>query len=142
MAKLTVPACLEKTLSLGDGSAGASISAALHFDQDSVPNLYLCRGDEFCFSFQEHGVAYHEKEASDYLSEVTLRAQGGSPGFSLGHDPTPVEKWGINFAGTVRVKHESGEERVVYLPGTRTYDPAGITGEGSWTTRLFSKNIV
>jgi hypothetical protein len=27
------------------------------------------------------------------------------------------------------VKHESGEEKVIYLPGTRTYDPAGITGE-------------
>ena len=52
-----------------------------------------------------------------------------SPGFSLRFDGTPVEKWGINFAGTVHVKHSSGEERIIYFPGTRTYDPAGLTGE-------------
>ena len=54
---------------------------------------------------------------------------GGTPGFSLQFDSTPVEKWGINFAGTVHVKHSSGEERIIYVPGTRTYDPAGLTGE-------------
>lgn len=49
--------------------------------------------------------------------------------FSLILSNKPVEKWGINFAGTVHVSHKSGEERVIYLPGTRTYDPAGITGK-------------
>lgn len=128
MAKVIVPASFEQFLTLGDGSTGASLSAALCFDQEEVPNLYSLRGDEFHFAFQEQGVAYHEKEATTRRAEVSLQVSGGSPGFKLQFDPTPVERWGINFAGTVSVRHEDGEERVMYLPGTRTYDPAGLTG--------------
>lgn len=130
MAGVTVPASFEQNLNLGDGSAGHPLQSALGFDQAEVPNLYSFRGDEFCFAFQEHGVAYNESQASDYLVDVSLKVHSGTSGFNLHFDPTPVEKWGINFAGKVCVKHESGEEREVYLPGTRTYDPAGITGEG------------
>ena len=50
-------------------------------------------------------------------------------GFSMEVLQEPVEMWGINFAGSVLVRHKTGEERVIYLPGTRTYDPAGITGK-------------
>ena len=129
MAGLTVPAAFEQHLTLGDGSPGQPLQNALDFDLAEVPNLYSTNGGEFRFKFQEHGVAYNETQASDYLVDVGLKVCSGTPGFSLRFSPTPVEKWGINFAGTVCVKHNSGEERVVYLPGTRTYDPAGITGE-------------
>ena len=129
MAGVTVPAAFEQNLNLGDGRAGHLLQSALGFDQAEVPNLYSFRGDEFCFAFQERGVAYNESQASDYLVDVSFKVHSSKPGFTLRFDPTPMEKWGINFAGRVSVRHESGEERVVYLPGTRTYDPAGITGE-------------
>ena len=51
-----------------------------------------------------------------------------TPPFILHLSREPVEKWGINFAGSVSVRHKTGEERVIFIPGTRTYDPAGITG--------------
>ena len=129
MSQLTVPTRMEPNLVLGDGSAGPSLSTALEFSQDEVANLYSTRGDEFSFSLDERGVAYREEEVSSRRAEAKLHLRVGSPGFSLRFDPTPVEKWGINFAGTVLVAHDStGDVRVVYLPGTRTYDPAGITG--------------
>ena len=133
MAGLTVPAAFEQHLTLGDGNPGQPLQNALGFDLAEVPNLYSTSGGEFRFKFQEHGVAYNETQASDYLVDVGLKVCSGTLGFSLRFSPTPVEKWGINFAGTVCVKHNSGEERVVYLPGTRTYDPAGITGEIRYT---------
>ena len=134
MASVVVPATFEQNLALGDGSAsGCPLERALQFDQAEVPNLYSVKEGEFKLSFQEHGTAYNETEPSDFLVEtsfaVTAAEQGSSPGFSLSVSRSPVQMWGINFAGSVVVKHESGEERVIYLPGTRTYDPAGITGE-------------
>lgn len=130
MADLIVPATLEKNLALGDGSteAGFPIDRALQFDQNEVPNLYTSLGGELKFAFQEHGVAYNEKDATDCLVEATIQLEEGT-NFSVKVDPKPVQMWGVNFAGRVLIKHESGEERVIYLPGTRTYDPAGITGE-------------
>ena len=78
---------------------------------------------------QEHGVAYGEKEASSLEAKATFPLPvSATPSFSLQLNSQPVEKWGINFAGSVHVSHKTGEERVIYLPGTRTYDPAGTTG--------------
>ena len=51
-ARVTVPSVMETALSLGDGSTGADLSAALQFDQEEVANLYSYRAGEFCFSFQ------------------------------------------------------------------------------------------
>lgn len=87
---------------------------------------------------QEHGVAYGEKEASEMKAEASCLLPGGSPHFSLQFINQPVRMWGINFAGTVRVCHKSGQQRLIYLPGTRTYDPAGITG----LPDLYSKGIL
>ena len=133
MSSVVVPATFEQNLALGDGSAtGCPFERALQFNQDDVPNLYSIKEGEFKLSFQEHATAYDETEPSDLLVETSFavnQQQGSSPGFSLTVDRTPVQMWGINFAGSVVVKHDSGEERVIYLPGTRTYDPAGITGE-------------
>ena len=132
MANVIIPVQLEKNLALEDGSTegGYPIVRALQFDQSDVTNLYSISGEELKFKFQEHGVAYNETEATDCLVETTIQLQPGAdgPGFTLKVDLSPVEMWGINFVGKVLVKHENGEERVIYLPGTRTYDPAGITG--------------
>ena len=77
---------------------------------------------------QEHGVAYGDKEASDMRAKASFPLPSTTDEFSVHFSNQPVEMWGINFAGTVRVCHKSGGERLIYLPGTRTYDPAGITG--------------
>jgi hypothetical protein len=128
-AQVTIPANFEAHLALGDGSAGADVSEVLGLSSSQVANLYSCGTDQFTYSFQEHGVAYGEAEATGRKAEVTFSLPpGSSPAFSLHVSSQPVEKWGINFAGSVLVRHKTGEERVVYLPGTRTYDPAGITG--------------
>ena len=137
MASVVVPATFEKNLALGDGSAkGCPFEQALKLDQAKVPNLYSIENGEFKLSFQEHATAYDEKEPSDFLVETSFAVAGqasgssSAPGFSVNVNCSPVQMWGINFAGSAVVKHDSGEERVViYLPGTRTYDPAGITGE-------------
>lgn len=130
MASLTIPVLLEKNLALGDGTTegGCPIVDALQFDQDKVSNLYTTTGDELTFAFQEHGVAYDETNATDYLVEATVKLGGAANQPSLTLDSSPLQMWGVNFAGRVLVRHKSGEERVIYLPGTRTYDPAGLTG--------------
>ena len=133
MASVVVPATFEQNLALGDGSTnGCPLERALQFDQGEVPNLYSIKEGEFKLSFQEHGTAYDETEPSDFLVETSFAVAGGqgsSPGFTLTVNRSPVQMWGINFAGSVLVKHNTGEEKVIYLPGSRTYDPAGITGE-------------
>ena len=80
-------------------------------------------------SFQEHGVAYGDTESSDHLVKVALDLTGDAD-FQLSFSAVPVTIWGLNFAGTVSVRRHGSEERVIYLPGTRTYDPAGISGTG------------
>ncbi len=137
MEKLCIPVALERNLALLDGSTegGFSIDKALQFDQNEVSNLYSISGKELRFSFQEHGVAYNETSATDYMVKATVQLQSREdvPGFTLKVDLNPVEMWGINFTGRVIVKHASGEERMIYLPGTRTYDPAGLTGEFAYS---------
>ena len=125
---MTVPTKFEDNLALDDGSAGFSLPQLLTLEEKSVPNLYIVKGNIFAFNFQEHGVAYNETEATERRAQAEFEVPSTPPGFSLTVDPTPVVKWGVNFAGKVVVKHDSGSERDVYLPGTRTYDPAGMTG--------------
>lgn len=135
MDTVVVPAILEQNLALGDGSCGCPVQKAILLDMDDIPNLYRVTGDQFELAFQERGVAYNETEASEQKAEVSFKIQKpGSSTFSLNMDPTPVVMWGINFAGRVVVKHKGGQERVIYLPGTRTYDPAGITGQFNTTS--------
>lgn len=131
MAGLVIPVLLEKNLALHDGSTegGCPIAQALHFDQSEVTNLYSTSDKELKLSFQEHGVAYNETSATDCLVEATVQLEGAAEGLSITVEPSPVQMWGVNFAGRAIIKREGGGERVVYLPGTRTYDPAGLTGE-------------
>ena len=38
--------------------------------------------------------------------------------------------------GVVRVTRDGGQERMIYIPGTRTYDPAGISGDPHASERI------
>lgn len=130
METLVVPAILEQNFTLGDGSCGCPVQEAIQLNMDEISNLYRLQDDEFQLAFQERGVAYNEEGTTVQKAEVSFKIQGASPpSFSLKVDPTPVVMWGINFAGKVVVTHNGGQERFIYLPGTRTYDPAGITGQ-------------
>ena len=90
---------------------------------------------QFKLSFTERGVAYNEKETSTQLAETSFQTSGKTD-IRLKFDPTPTQKWGINFVGVVKVTHPNGEEKVLYMPGTRTYDPAGMTGDPHASERI------
>lgn len=79
-------------------------------------------------------MAYNETEPSIQQIKVSLTLEGSSD-LTLAFDPTPVEAWGINFVGVVRVTRD-GIERPIYIPGSRTYDPAGISGDPHASERI------
>lgn len=129
---VVIPACFEKNFALEDGQPGDDLRQAFKFQSDAVNNLYKHddSSGKLITSFTETGVAYNEKEKTSLTSEATLDlSQPGGPSVTLEFEDNPVEKWGINFAGVVKVAHATGEKGVIYVPGTRTYDPAGLTGK-------------
>ena len=128
---VVIPACFENNFAQEDGQPGDDLREAFKFHSDAVNNLY--RHDDGSgksnYSFTEMGVAYNETEKTSLTSEATLDlSQPGGPSVKLELEEKTVEKWGINFAGVVKVTHSTGEQGVIYIPGTRTYDPAGLTG--------------
>lgn len=126
-----IPACFENNFALEDGGPGDDLREAFKFQSGTVRNLYKYNEEsgKLIYSFTETGVAYNEKEKTSLTSEVTLDlSQPGGPSVKLELEENTVEKWGINFAGVVKVTHTTGEQNVIFMPGTRTYDPAGLTG--------------
>ena len=90
---------------------------------------------QFKLSFTERGVAYNEKETSTQLAETSFQTSGKTD-IQLKFDPSPTLKWGINFVGVIKVIHSNGNENALYIPGTRTYDPAGMTGDPHASERI------
>ena len=130
--KVIIPSSLESHLYTDSGQQGADVRRALSMEEPSVGNLYSFDAElgQLKYAFKENGVAYNEKETSGLLCEATLELKASAPvSFTLEFEEGAVQRWGISFCGVVRVRHASGEVREVYLPGTRTYDPAGLTGE-------------
>lgn len=126
-----IPACFENNFALENGQPGDDLREAYKFQSDAVRNLYKLEdaSGKLLFSFTETGVAYNEKENSSLTSEAQLDlSKPGGPSVKLELEEKTVEKWGINFAGIVKVTHSTGKEYTIFLPGTRTYDPAGLTG--------------
>lgn len=130
--QVIIPSSLESHLCTDSGQQGADVRRALSMEEPSVGNLYSFDAElgQLKYAFKENGVAYNEKETSGLLCEATLDLKdSASVSFTLEFEEGAVQRWGISFCGVVRVRHASGEVREVYLPGTRTYDPAGLTGE-------------
>jgi len=128
---VVIPACFENNFALEDGKPGDDLRVAFKFQSDVVKNLYKLDvvSGKLLFSFTETGVAYNEKENSSLVLEASLDlSKPGGCSVKLELEEKTVEKWGINFAGIVKVTHSTGKENEIFLPGTRTYDPAGLTG--------------
>lgn len=96
-----------------------------------VDNLYTLdvNKHELRFSLLEMGMKYGEKVQSKMPATVTLTLTQSRRDVTLTFVEGVIEKWGINFVGTVTVRHGDGKTFNVYLPGIRTYDVAGISGE-------------
>ncbi|XP_062515107.1 uncharacterized protein LOC134190659 [Corticium candelabrum] len=136
---LVVPSKLPAYLRASDGSPGADLRSVLKFDQARVDNLYTLDADkhEMRFEFLEMGVKYGETEKSSTPVRVALTLSADSKrNVTLTFVEKVVEKWGINFVGTVTVSHGNGQTFAVYLPGIRTYDAAGISGDPHASERI------
>ena len=142
--QVIIPTTLESHLCTESGQQGADARRALSMEETSVGNLYSFDAElgQLKYAFKENGVAYNETETSGLLCEATLNLKSSDPAsFTLEFEEGAVQRWGITFCGVVRVKHASGEVREVYLPGTRTYDPAGMTGRSIVPICYESKHI-
>ena len=110
------------------GVDGCSVEESFSFGRVGPGSLYRAGDDgDLHVLHQEKGVAYGDTE----VTEQTVRWQEKlQPQFGIVYklSRTPVEMWGINFAGTLTVEHNDSSNVVIYLPGVRTYDPTGRTG--------------
>ena len=136
---LVVPTELESNFCNENGDKGNGISDAFKLEDEAIGNIYSYSKDtgEFIFAFQEKGVAYDEDASSTLLSRASFKVTEEAAGVLLKFICDPIAMWGINYCGVIEVKHQSGETRRVYIPGTRTYDPAGRTGRSIWCMLSF-----
>eukprot|EP00045_Choanoeca_perplexa_P011205 m.117649 g.117649 ORF g.117649 m.117649 type:complete len:264 (-) comp15548_c0_seq3:2866-3657(-) len=89
----------------------------------------------FTLAFTEKGTAYGESEPSEQHVTLCIQLDGASlPGEFIFQDEG-VTQWGLNFAGTVTYK-QSDSMAYIYIPGTRTYDPAGLSGDPHASERI------
>jgi hypothetical protein len=139
MSHVVVPAKLPTYLRGSDGSPGADLRTVLKFDQVQVDNLYTLDVDkhELIFNFVERGVKYGETENSTSPASTTLHLNPDwKRDVTMSFVEGVAEKWGINFAGVVSVRHSDGAAFSLYLPGIRTYDAAGMTGDPHASERI------
>ena len=81
----------------------------------------------FRLKFTEKGTARGEAEESE--STVEFEDVIRPVIFALELELEPVQCWGINFGGALVITHPEEESKRIYLPGARTYDPAGLSGD-------------
>ena len=106
------------------------------FSIDSVADLYTVSAEALQFSYTEKGVAYGQQETTTHTvkCEIPLVVQPAT--FQLTLSREPVYRSGINYAASVLVSHNSGPTFQLLLPGTRTYDPAGLSGDPHCSERV------
>eukprot|EP00051_Salpingoeca_urceolata_P027645 m.482538 g.482538 ORF g.482538 m.482538 type:complete len:296 (+) comp22570_c0_seq1:73-960(+) len=111
---------------------------AVQTDVPAVGNVYNINDSVYTLALEETGTAYGESAESTRTASTSFRvARPDNFDLAFDFDQTPVEVWGINFAATLWVRHKSsGSVRPVYWPGTRTYDPAGMTGDPHASERI------
>mmetsp|Transcript_27404 Transcript_27404/g.47978 ORF Transcript_27404/g.47978 Transcript_27404/m.47978 type:complete len:374 (+) Transcript_27404:86-1207(+) len=88
-------------------------------------------GDKYV---QYSGTAVSEKQVTktiDISQSTRLKCTGRRPEWKVKFYQRKVTKWGINFAATIKF-----DGTVIYLPGFKTYDPAGVSNDGHGSERL------
>mmetsp|Transcript_20071 Transcript_20071/g.30053 ORF Transcript_20071/g.30053 Transcript_20071/m.30053 type:complete len:943 (-) Transcript_20071:48-2876(-) len=117
------------------GSGFAEIAES----KKGVEALFEKKDKGFTFNFTEKGKTYtdHKKESEAKINTkiVFRRTKSGSSKEYIKTrfiDKTCI-KWGLNFSGKVEVKITKlrcpTEVFYIYIPGQKTYDPAGRTGD-------------
>ena len=106
------------------------------FNLDSVPDLYTSSPSLLQFTYTEKGVPYGQQEtiSETVKCEVPLAVRPVTFQLNLTHKP--VYRSGVNYSATVQVSHQSGLTFQLLIPGTRTYDPAGISGDPHCSERV------
>ena len=99
---------------------------------DNVPNCYSFVSGAFSLSWTERGVAYGESDQTELTASATIQL-GARPvvaPFETRLVERPVCVGGVNWAAALIVTPRGGAASLrVLLPGTRTYDPAGRSGD-------------
>lgn len=92
----------------------------------------------FDFTWTETETAYGETETSSSTASTKIPLNKDlKSNFTSTVTLKPCEAWGINFAGSIEIQFDSSNEKfTVYLPGTRTYDPAGMSGDPHASERI------
>eukprot|EP00035_Acanthoeca_spectabilis_P006067 m.120031 g.120031 ORF g.120031 m.120031 type:complete len:306 (+) comp13333_c0_seq2:2930-3847(+) len=88
----------------------------------------------------ESGTAYGETDPTSQTVTVKVPTDKRKVDVTFHLDTNPVVRWGINFAVTVGVfkVEDDGEGHMgnIYMPATRSYDPAGRTGDPHASERI------
>ena len=106
------------------------------FSIASIADLYTTSAESLQFSYTEKGVAYGQQETSTQTIKCEIPLVVQPVTFQLSLSRARVYRSGINYAGSVLVSHNSGPEFQLLLPGTRTYDPAGVSGDPHCSERV------
>eukprot|EP00037_Helgoeca_nana_P014635 m.136710 g.136710 ORF g.136710 m.136710 type:complete len:299 (-) comp22642_c0_seq2:57-953(-) len=88
----------------------------------------------------ESGTAYGETECTTQTIQVSVPLGVRKVDVTFHPNGNPVVRWGINFAVNVGVFkiEEDGEGHMgnIYMPSTRSYDPAGRSGDPHASERI------
>jgi hypothetical protein len=130
-------------LGAADGDNGADVHSAFEaLSQEvctrKVDNVFAfdAATNTFMFDFTEFETAYNETTPSALHKTTQFVVAPPSNRLKLTLVADPVEKWGINWAGMVLAETSDKRPRIIYLPGERTYDPAGLTGDAHASERI------
>lgn len=122
---------------------GAKLRDVIAWNLNSVhfPNIFSfdAKTRNFVFHYMEEAQAYGEKETT--IANVTTRfhvdlEHASDKGLMFSSTLQPITKWGISFACTIVVAHPDGNTFAMYIPGERSYDPAGMTGDPHASERI------
>lgn len=108
----------------------------LSFKLDTVPDLYTSSPSLLQFSYTEKGVPYGQQETISETVKCEVPLAVHPVAFQLNLTNEPVYRSGVNYTAAVRVSHQSGLTFQLLIPGTRTYDPAGISGDPHCSERV------
>ncbi|WP_411023322.1 hypothetical protein, partial [Salmonella sp. s51228] len=85
--------------------------------------------NKLSLNFTETGIAYGNTEISSMEVKCEIGIKTTFVDFTARLIIGVRMECGINFAAIIEIKHANNQISTILIPGTRTYDPAGITGD-------------